>query len=132
MEENPVISLDEFKLFGCPKCGFERAAQLNVHRKTGSRLKQCPYCELIFVVVPEGVTISPFIFDRVRPNLQKHPRYGHLKRVEPSGDFWPFFHFKSGGISFGRAKALALSVVTSWIWPRDWRPRLMIVRKGSS
>ena len=105
MEENPVISLDEFKLFGCPKCGFGRSAQLTIDQETGATLKECIDCELIFVVVPEGVTISPFVFGGVHPNLQRHPRHGHLKKVELADDLYPFFHFKSGGISFGRARA---------------------------
>lgn len=93
-QEIVAVSLNAFKDWGCPYCGY-RSGHASISGQ-GASSWTCGECRKGCIILAEGVTVSPFTFgdEGYRPVLQPHPRVGtpsHGRpdtRPEEGGEFF--------------------------------------------
>lgn len=103
-----AVSLESYKQWGCPHCGYRSALQ---HISVGGAASlHCsdPDCHRGFQIFAEGIAVSPIGIGRkeftIYPELQRHPREGTPghgspdKQPEKGGEY-----FHSRGIGTDRA-----------------------------
>ena len=99
-----AISSQDAKEYGCPNCGYRSG--YSKMSGNGATLFVCAECDESFLVLAQGVKVSPFGMtsktgETIYPQLSEHPRKGISKhgasdkRPENSGEF-----FYSRGIGY--------------------------------